>query len=293
VEGHVEPLGEDVDDMAHWEAVLADYRPSGNLEPAVVFALEEQAAWAWTAEGRVAWLPWEKLSWARRYVDDNHLGPELERADQVLKVGDVIYVAPAERGCSWLAKKPTVAGALVSLVPGDGRIEALVGGFDFYDSKFNRVTQAKRQPGSSFKPFIYTAALDKGYTAATIINDAPVVFEAPGLEDTWRPENYSGHFYGPTRLRQALIPVPMPRRPSASGPRKPRPPGARPASPNPSPPRRSGPSARPARPRKRPCARPPRRAWRPWTRPNGNRCCRVPNPGATHRGCSRPRWPSS
>jgi len=205
VEGHVEPLGEDVDDMAHWEAVLADYRPSGNLEPAVVFALEEQAAWAWTAEGRVAWLPWEKLSWARRYVDDNHLGPELERADQVLKVGDVIYVAPAERGCSWLAKKPTVAGALVSLVPGDGRIEALVGGFDFYDSKFNRVTQAKRQPGSSFKPFIYTAALDKGYTAATIINDAPVVFEAPGLEDTWRPENYSGHFYGPTRLRQALI----------------------------------------------------------------------------------------
>ena len=205
VEGHVEPLGEDVDDMAHWKAVLADYRPSGNLEPAVVFALEEQAAWAWTADGRVAWLPWEKLSWARRYVDDNHLGPELERADQVLKVGDVIYVAPAERGCSWLAKKPTVSGALVSLAPDDGRIEALVGGFDFYDSKFNRVTQAQRQPGSSFKPFIYTAAIDKGYTAATIINDAPVVFEAPGLEDTWRPENYSGHFYGPTRLRQALI----------------------------------------------------------------------------------------
>ncbi len=205
VEGHVEPLGEEVDDMAHWEAVLADYRPSGNLEPAVVFALEEQAAWAWTAGGRVAWLPWEKLSWARRYVDDNHLGPELERADQVLKVGDVIYVAPAETGCSWLAKQPTVAGALVSLVPGDGRIEALVGGFDFYDSKFNRATQAQRQPGSSFKPFIYTAAIDKGYTAATIINDAPVVFEAPGLEDTWRPENYSGHFYGPTRLRQALV----------------------------------------------------------------------------------------
>ncbi|MDH3949093.1 MAG: penicillin-binding transpeptidase domain-containing protein, partial [Gammaproteobacteria bacterium] len=87
----------------------------------------------------------------------------------------------------------------------DGAIEALVGGFDFYDSKFNRVTQANRQPGSSFKPFVYTAAIDKGFTAASIINDAPVVFDAPGLEDTWRPENYSGQFYGPTRLRQALI----------------------------------------------------------------------------------------
>ena len=205
VEGHVNPLGEAVDDMAHWQTVLADYRSSGNLEPAVVFALEERAAWAWTADGRVAWLPWEKLAWARRYVDDNHLGPEPERADQILKVGDVIYVARAGRGCSWLAKKPTVSGALISLEPRDGHIEAMVGGFDFYDSKFNRVTQAKRQPGSSFKPFIYTAALDKGYTAATIINDAPVVFEAPGLEDTWRPENYSGRFFGPTRLRQALI----------------------------------------------------------------------------------------
>ncbi len=206
VEGHVDALAEaDSDDMGHWQAVLADYRPSGNLEPAVIFALEEQAAWAWTADGRVAWLPWSKLSWARRYVDDNHLGPELERADQILREGDIVYVARAGRGCSWLAKKPTVAGALISLEPQDGRIDALVGGFDFYDSKFNRVTQARRQPGSSFKPFIYTAALDKGYTAATIINDAPVVFEAPGLEDTWRPENYSGHFYGPTRLRQALI----------------------------------------------------------------------------------------
>ncbi|MCW9024424.1 MAG: penicillin-binding transpeptidase domain-containing protein, partial [Gammaproteobacteria bacterium] len=100
---------------------------------------------------------------------------------------------------------PRVAGALVSLRSQDGATEALVGGFDYYHSKFNRVTQAQRQPGSSFKPFVYTAALDKGYTAASIINDAPVVFDAPGLEDTWRPENYSGKFYGPTRLRQALF----------------------------------------------------------------------------------------
>ncbi|MCW9030253.1 MAG: penicillin-binding transpeptidase domain-containing protein, partial [Gammaproteobacteria bacterium] len=100
---------------------------------------------------------------------------------------------------------PTVGGALVSLAPEDGAVEALNGGYDYYESKFNRAIQAQRQPGSSFKPFIYTAALDKGYTAASIIADAPVVFDAPGLEDTWRPENYSGKFYGDTRLRLALI----------------------------------------------------------------------------------------
>ncbi len=97
-----------------------------------------------------------------------------------------------------------MAGALVSLNPVDGSILALVGGFDFTHSKFNRVTQAQRQPGSSFKPVIYSAALEKGYTPASMINDAPVVFDDPQLESTWRPENYSGQFYGPTRLREAL-----------------------------------------------------------------------------------------
>ena len=206
VEGHIDLFAaEGVDDTEAWQTALGELPVSGNLVPAVVMALEEQAAWGYTRDGNVVYLPWEQLGWARQYVDDNHVGPELETAEQILKPGDIIYTAPAEPGCSWLAKNPTVAGALVSLNPDDGAIQALVGGFDFYDSKFNRVTQANRQPGSSFKPFVYTAALDKGFTAATIINDAPVVFDAPGLEDTWRPENYSGRFYGPTRLRQALI----------------------------------------------------------------------------------------
>ncbi len=205
VEGHIELWSDEVDDSRAWEAALQALPVRGNLVPSVVIALEEQAAWAWTREGNLVYLPWEQLKWARAYVDDNHLGPELERADQILKPGDLVYTVPAGAGCSWLAKPPAVAGALVALDPRDGAMRALVGGFDFYDSKFNRVTQAQRQPGSSFKPFIYTAAIDKGFTAATIINDAPVVFDAPGLEDTWRPENYSGRFYGPTRLRQALI----------------------------------------------------------------------------------------
>jgi penicillin-binding protein 1A len=81
----------------------------------------------------------------------------------------------------------------------------MVGGFDYFKNKFNRATQARRQPGSNFKPFIYSAALERGYTAATIINDAPVVFDDNSLEATWRPENYSGKFYGPTRMREALV----------------------------------------------------------------------------------------
>lgn len=206
IEGHITLISDEtVDDTESWQAALREVPTSGNLVPTVVFELEEQAAWGYTREGNVVHLPWEQLAWAREYIDDNHVGPELKSAEQILKPGDIIYTAPAQPGCSWLAKKPTVGGALVSLNPNDGAIEALVGGFDFYESKFNRVTQANRQPGSSFKPFVYTAAIDKGFTAATIINDAPVVFDAPGLEDAWRPENYSGQFYGPTRLRQALI----------------------------------------------------------------------------------------
>ena len=206
VEGQLTLFDEEtVDDTDTWQAALKEISTSGNLVPTMVFELEEQAAWGYTRDGNVVYMPWEQLAWAREYIDDNHVGPELESADQILKPGDIIFTVPAQPGCSWLAKKPTVSGALISLNPDDGAIEALVGGFDFYESKFNRVTQANRQPGSSFKPFVYTAAIDKGFTAASIINDAPVVFDAPGLEDAWRPENYSGQFYGPTRLRQALI----------------------------------------------------------------------------------------
>lgn len=102
------------------------------------------------------------------------------------------------------AQLPRVQSSLISLNPNDGAIQAVVGGFDFYSSKFNRATQGERQPGSNFKPFIYAAALDKGFTAASLFNDAPVVMRDAELENTWRPENASGKFYGPTRLRKAL-----------------------------------------------------------------------------------------
>ncbi|WP_444918800.1 penicillin-binding protein 1A [Microbulbifer sp. JMSA003] len=103
-----------------------------------------------------------------------------------------------------LAQVPEAQGALVSIEPEDGAIRALVGGYDFRQSHFNRATQAARQPGSSFKPFIYASAIERGYTAASIINDAPIIFEETNLQDVWRPENDGGTFLGPTRLRMAL-----------------------------------------------------------------------------------------
>src|SRR5690349_7037973 len=121
-----------------------------------------------------------------------------------LKRGDVVRVL--KDGEAWrLAQVPQVQGALIGLDPKDGAIRALVGGYDFFEGKFNRVIQARRQPGSGFKPFLYSSALAYGFTPASVILDAPVVFDDPALEDTWRPENYTGKFYGPTRLREALV----------------------------------------------------------------------------------------
>jgi len=144
------------------------------------------------------------IEWASGFVDVDNRGTAPKKVGDVLAVGDVVWLE--NRDSKWLlADVPGVEGALVSIDPASGGINAMVGGFDYFKNKFNRATQARRQPGSNFKPFIYSAALEKGYTAATIINDAPVVFDDDSLESTWRPENYSGKFYGPTRLREGLI----------------------------------------------------------------------------------------
>lgn len=200
------PEVQELDEFERWRKELNKISTFGNLIPSLVFQVNDKEAYAYTAENKIVYLPWEHIEWARTYVDDNTVEAKLTSAHQRLKEGDIIYTVPsAKPGCSWLAQKPTVNGALVSLSPEDGAVEALSGGFNYYESKFNRVMQAQRQPGSSFKPFIYTAALDKGYTAASIITDAHVVFDSPDLEDTWRPENYGGKIYGDTRLRVALI----------------------------------------------------------------------------------------
>jgi len=185
-------------------ALVKDVKPVGGLIGALVIEVKEKSARIYVAGSGYADLEWEGLSWARRYASVNLRGPELETAGQLLAAGDVIRVQAVPEDLWRLAQVPQVSGALVSLRPRDGALQALVGGFDFYHSKFNRATQAQRQPGSSFKPFVYSAALNKGFTVASLFNDAPVVFDDPSLETTWRPENYSGKFYGPTRMREAL-----------------------------------------------------------------------------------------
>jgi penicillin-binding protein 1A len=186
------------------DAVLADIPSTAGLLPAVVVGVEDKQVTAYAKVFGEIQIPWQGLEWARAYIDENRRGPKLETVRDVLEPGDVVRVQLQENG--WrLVQVPDVEGALVALDPQDGAVKALTGGFDFYRSKFTRATQAQRQPGSNFKPFIYSAALEYGFTAASIINDAPVVFDDPGLEAVWRPENYSGKFFGPTRLRVALF----------------------------------------------------------------------------------------
>ncbi len=187
-----------------WQEILAGYPTVGGvLHPALVIGVSERSAQIYLKDKGVMTLEWPGLEWARRYIDENHRGPKPKSAQELLQIGDLIRIRETENGLE-LTQIPEVEGALVSMSPEDGAILALSGGFDFNHSKFNRVVQAHRQPGSSFKPFIYSAALEQGYTAASLVNDAPVVFDDPGLEDTWRPENYSGKYRGPTRLRSAL-----------------------------------------------------------------------------------------
>ena len=166
--------------------------------------VEQRSATAMLKDGNQVRIPWSGIKWAREYVSVNRLGKELKTVSEVIKPGDVVWLSNDPVAGWSLAQIPEVQGALVSVKPNTGAIQALTGGFDFEHSKFNRVVQAKRQAGSGFKPIIYAAALDKMYTPASLINDAPVVFEDSALEGEWRPENYSGKTFGPTRLRMAL-----------------------------------------------------------------------------------------
>lgn len=185
--------------------VLADTAVIAGLQPAVVIAVEEQSAQLLFADGSTGTLAFENgVQQARPYRGENSRGPNPTSIGDVLAEGYLIRVSRDESAALHLKQVPAAQAALVALDPTDGAIISIVGGMGFELSKFNRATQAQRQPGSNFKPFLYAAALEHGYTAASIINDAPVVMEDRSLEDVWRPENDGGKFYGPTRLRWAL-----------------------------------------------------------------------------------------
>ena len=182
--------------------LVANMSSIGNLRPGIVTEVNDEMALVTLAEEDIQ-LELSHIEWARTYKTENSRGAKPKKISDVLKPGDIIRVLKTEQGWQ-LRQIPEVSSALVSMRPDDGAIVALTGGFDFYSSKFNRAIQAQRQPGSAFKPFIYSAALAAGFTPASIINDAPVVFEDRSQEDTWRPHNYSGKFFGPTRIRAAL-----------------------------------------------------------------------------------------
>jgi penicillin-binding protein 1A len=188
-----------------YSQALEEYSPRGGLVPALILSVDEKSAVAYTrANGRIS-LAWPAISWARAPLPDGSIGPQLQRAADVLAPNDVVYVAQEMSGSWRMAQVPDVQGALVAVDPKDGAIAALTGGFDYYASNYNRAVQAKRQPGSAFKPFLYSAALEQGFTPATMVNDAPLVIEDPTLEGSWRPQNVTREFRGPMRLREALV----------------------------------------------------------------------------------------
>ncbi len=184
---------------------LEQYAPGG-LSIAIVIAVnEDNSVDILLRTGARETIPWRGISWAKPFIDRRTVGPEPETAADVLAAADIIVIMPTAAGHWALAQVPEAQAAIVSIDPADGAISNLAGGFDFATSKFNRATQAFRQPGSSFKPFIYSAALAHGNTAATVVLDTPVVISSKELEAVWRPTEYSGRFYGPTRLREALV----------------------------------------------------------------------------------------
>ncbi len=207
---------------------LNDVVSSQEIIPALVQSVQKDKVNLLTKNGDEITIQWEHMKWARRSVKGGGVRNAPKSPMDVLNVGDVVYTRPipvdelesainkifeqpseipAERSATkeWeLAQIPKIQGALISIQPQDGAIRAMSGGFDYYIGKFNRATQAFRQIGSSIKPFVYSAALDQGFTAATLISGAPVVIEDESTKVVWKPENYSGKFFGPTRLRKAL-----------------------------------------------------------------------------------------
>ncbi len=201
---------------AGWpERLAAVPYPAGGdpWELAMVLSVTDHGATIGLRGGSSATIPWAEMRWARPWLKDQHFGPPPRRPADVLAAGDVVLVEPVDKGEDGkaypansyaLRQVPKVEGALVAIDPHTGRVLSMVGGWAYGKSQFNRATQALRQPGSAFKPFIYLAALENGYTPSSLILDAPIALpQGPGLP-LWRPKNYGGDFLGPTTLRVGI-----------------------------------------------------------------------------------------
>ncbi len=178
---------------------LKNFRPIADMIPAKVTKVASKSFEAVFKDGTTATVPWSGMSWAKRYINANRNTNFPSNASQVVKLNDIVRLRSLDDGKTWsLVQVPKVQGQLVALNPNNGAIEALVGGYDFSLSKFNRSTQGWRQPGSTIKPFIYSLALERGYTPYSIVSDSPLSV------GKWHPQNSDGRFLGPIPLRRAL-----------------------------------------------------------------------------------------
>ena len=188
----------------NWIETLKKLPVIGNQEPSIVTKIDNQSIFLLGKSLQEIVLNWEDETWARPFINSNEQGKRPKSPKDLFSIGDVIRVEQRNRTEHGLGQIPAIQGAFVAIDPKNGSIKALVGGFDFKQNQFNHVTQARRQPGSSFKPFYYAGALENGLTAATIFNDAPLVLPGGELEETYRPKNSGDAFQGNIRLREAL-----------------------------------------------------------------------------------------
>ncbi len=192
------------DDPTPWLEALNKTPTVNELEPAIVSVISDAQIELLTRNNQTLIIDWETIRKdLRPFINESRRGKTPETPSDTFEAGDLIRIKQQNNQIT-IGQLPNVQAALIALNPINGSIRSLVGGYNFSQSHYNRATQAQRQPGSNFKPFIYTVALEKGFTPASIINDAPVVFSDTQLESTWRPENSSGKFFGPTPLRKAL-----------------------------------------------------------------------------------------
>lgn len=182
-------------------STLHKLKALGDCRQAVVTSLSPTGIMTTVSDGSSMLIPWDHIPWKPLQIHSTNAQATLSAT---IKPNDTVWIRQLPDQSWTLSQIPAAEGALAAVNPYNGAILAITGSYDFYLSKFNRATQSKRQPGSGFKPFIYTAALEKGFTPASIINDAPIVIEDPSLENDWRPENYTRKFLGPTALRKAL-----------------------------------------------------------------------------------------
>ena len=187
-----------------WSDTLARARVISQFLPAIVTQVDASDITVLLADGTQEKILWKSMQWARPYINNRSMGPNPRKPADIVNIGDLVRVQRLADQSLSFSQIPKAQSALVSLDPHSGAIRSLVGGLSFEQSNYNRAIQAKRQPGSSFKPFVYSAALDAGYTAATIVNDAPLeIFEA-GMKAVWRPKNDNNTFLGPIRVREGL-----------------------------------------------------------------------------------------